>query len=191
MRIYLALMCLILSCVHVSASDDYRLQSGDTISVSVWQEPKLDRQVMVRPDGVISFPLVGHIRAAGKTLPRFERELSKRLQGKYTADLDVTVSLVSVDKGSSESIVFMTGEVNKPGPFELTRRTNVMQAIAIAGGFATFAATSRVQVHRQVNGENVIIAFDYDDFTSGRDVAGNVTLQAGDVVVVPEKGLFE
>ena len=113
------------------------LHVGDTLQISVWQDPKLDRQVVVGPDGMISFPLAGHIQAGGMTPQALENALRKRLQKNYTGHLDITVSLAAVNKeedANAKPRVYITGEVLKPGPYVIRPNTNVMQAIALAGG---------------------------------------------------------
>jgi polysaccharide biosynthesis/export protein len=87
--------------------------------------------------------------------------------------------------------IFVTGEVLRPGPFVLRTRTNVLQAIALSGGFGLFAAKQRVQIRRQIDGREVMFLFDYSAFQSGRNVENNIDLVPGDVVIVPERGLFE
>jgi polysaccharide biosynthesis/export protein len=197
MRILLALVLLL--CGFCTAARAQALQPGDTISISVYQDPKLDRQVVIPPNGTISFPLAGHIRAAGMTAEALENLLKSRLRDKFTGDLDITVSLVAPkaevpEKPIEEDLkprVFVTGEVLRPGFFVIRTRMNLMQAISLAGGFGPFAAKQRIQVRRRINGIEVMYLFDYFEFFSGRNVEGNIDLIAGDVIVVPERGLFE
>lgn len=168
------------------------LNPGDTLTISVWQDPKLDRQVTVGPTGMISVPLAGHIRAGGLTLQAVENEIKRRLRGKYSDDLDVTVAFISrKDDEESKPKVFVTGEITRPGPYIITKKTNLMQAISLAGGFATFAAKRRVQVRRKINGVETTFQFDYNAFESGTDFSGNIQVTDGDVIIVPERGLFE
>jgi polysaccharide export outer membrane protein len=185
-RILLA-VALVLLLVPAAAQQPstYALQPGDKIDISVWQDQSLNRQIIVAPDGMISFPLVGHIRAAGMTLQALEKALSNRLKKNYKTAPQVTVMLAEVTTGIS-SQVFVTGQVNKPGTLPITSGMTVMQAIAASGGFGKFAAKSRIQIHRR---EQVFL-FDYSDFESGRNPATNIPLQPGDVIVVPERGLF-
>ena len=163
----------------------YALQPGDKIDISVFQDPTLNRQIVIAPDGMISFPLVGHIRAAGMTVQALEGALSKRLAKNYKTAPQVTVMLTEVTTGGS-SQVFVTGQVNNPGTLPITPGMTVMQAIAASGGFGKFAAKSRVQIHR---GEQVFL-FDYSDFEKGRSPERNIPVAPGDVIVVPERGLF-
>ena len=88
-------------------------------------------------------------------------------------------------------MVYVTGEVNKPGNVQIDRKTTVLQAIALGGGLGPFAAKKRIQVRRKQNGTEVMFPFNYDDVEEGRDITGNIFLKDGDVIVVPEKGIFE
>jgi polysaccharide export outer membrane protein len=169
------------------------LQPGDTIAISVYQDPKLDRQLIIGPTGTISFPLAGRIQAQGMTPEALEKTLKTKLKDKYTTSPDVTVALVTTAKSEDElkPRFFVTGEVSKPGPYLLTEGTSVMQAIAMSGGLGPFAARKRIQVRRKVNGLDTTFLFNYSAFETGEDVSGNIELQPGDVVIVPEKGFFE
>ena len=190
-RILLALAVLMGVCPHASAQqpENYTLQPGDNVEVSVLQDPTLNRRVVVAPDGMISFPLVGHIHAAGLTTQSLEKELSRRLRKNYQTDPQVTVMLSEVNSALGPQ-VFITGEVNKPGNYSLAPGTSVLQAIALSGGFSRFAAKSRIQIHRKVAGSEQVFLFDYSDFESGKSLEGNIPLEPGDVIVVPERGLF-
>ena len=197
MRIVLALAFL---CGFLTGAVAQTLQPGDTIAVSVYQDSKLDRQIVIGPTGMISFPLAGQIKASGLTTEALESTLKARLKDKFTTDLDVNVTLVAtrVDPRTDSRIeedlkprIFVTGEVLRPGPFVLRTRTNVLQAIALSGGFGLFAAKQRIQIRRQIDGREVMFLFDYSAFQSGRNVENNIDLAPGDVVIVPERGLFE
>jgi polysaccharide export outer membrane protein len=171
------------------------IQPGDTLHISVWQDPKLDRQVVVGPDGMIAFPLAGHIKAGGITPQALENLLRSRLQKNYTGQLDITVSLAAVnpvEAAESRPRVYISGEVLKPGPYSLKPPIDVAQAIALAGGLSPFAASRRIQIHRKIRGADTILVFDYRAFQNGTAPPdSNVALRSGDVVIVPERGLFE
>jgi polysaccharide export outer membrane protein len=188
-RVLLTLVFLILGLgTHAVAQT---LQPGDTVDISVWQDSKLDRRVMIGPSGMISFPLAGHIRAGGLTPQALENLLRSRLKSNYTDRLDITVALVASDKDDDRKPrVFVTGEVLRPGSFIIVGKTSLMQAIALAGGLGPFAAKHRVQVHRKVDGIENVFVFDYGTFESGSDLSGNVEIRGGDVIVVPERGLL-
>jgi len=191
-----ALLALLFFCglVTHAAAQREPLHPGDTLFISVWQDPKLDRRVVIGPDGMIAFPLAGHIKAGGKTPQALEEVLRIRLQKNYSGQLDVTVSLADVNKdeeAETKPRIYITGEVLKPGPYPIKPAINVMQAIALAGGLGPFAAKQRVQLHRKMNGADSIFIFDFNAYASGRDATDNINLQSGDIIIVPERGLLE
>jgi polysaccharide export outer membrane protein len=173
------------------------IKSGDSLGISVLQDPKLDRQVIVDPSGQIAFPMAGHIRARGLTPQAVENIIKERLKPNYNEALDVTVAFVSAAKPDipEEDLkpkIFITGEVIRPGSYVIRQRTTLMQAIALAGGLGPFAAKRRLQVRRRgIGGDETIFAFDYRAYEAGYDLEGNVALYPGDVIIVPERGLFE
>jgi polysaccharide export outer membrane protein len=190
MRLFILLLLGFLTIFGVAyAQSRYVLQPGDTVEISVLQDPTLNRKIVIGPDGTISFPLAGHMRAAGLTAEALEMSLTKRLSKNYKSKLAVTVTLGQVSQGLG-SRIYITGQVNKPGPYPITPGTHVMQAIALSGGLARFAAGSRIQIHRRVAGEERVFVFDYNAFESGKNLEGNIPLEPGDVIVVPERGLF-
>ena len=192
MRIFFAL--LFFGGFLTSAVAQEPLRPGDVLQISVWQDPKLDRRVVIGPDGMISFPLAGHLRAGGMTAQALENALKARLQKNYTGALDVTVSLNDVNQNSeaeNKPRIYVTGEVLKPGPYFVKPAINVMQAIALAGGLGPFAAKQRIQLHRKIAGTDSIFIFDYNAYASGRDPTDNINLQSGDIIIVPERGLLE
>lgn len=192
MRILLSLV-LWLGCWSVALAQSAQLHPGDVISISVYQDPKLDRQVLIGPTGMIAFPLVGQIKAAGLTPSALENILKERLKGKFSEEPDITVSLTA-EKTLEEDLkprFYITGEVLRPGYFVIRTKLDVLQAIAMAGGFSPFAAKRRIQVRRQINGIESTFVFDYNDFFAGTNVDDNIRLRAGDVIIVPERGLFE
>ena len=117
-----------------------------------------------------------------------------RLQKNYTGHLDITVSLAAINKeeeAETRPNVYITGEVLRPGPYPIRRNTNVMQALAQAGGLGPFAASKRIQIHRQVGEGETTFLFDYKAYQAGTNTADNINLRAGDVIIVPERGLLE
>jgi polysaccharide biosynthesis/export protein len=194
MRFLIAILGLAISVTLASAQT---LKPGDSLSISVLQDPKLDRQVVVDPSGQIAFPLAGHIRARGLTPQALENILKSKLASNYKDEnLDVTVALLNAAKPEipEEDLkpkVFVTGEILRPGSYVVRQRTTLMQAIALAGGLGPFAAKNRIQVRRRDAAGEQIFAFNYRAYEVGADVEGNVVLHAGDVIIVPERGLFE
>ncbi len=191
MRILIA-MFLVLICIgFASAQGSYRLQPGDSVEIWVGQDASLNRTLIVGPDGRISMPLAGHLQASGMTLQQLEQSLKSRLQKNFTTDLDLTIMIATAVDEDAERIVYLTGEISRPGPIVLNRPTTVLQAIAMAGGVGQFAAKKRIQIRRTINGEQVLLPFNYRDVEKGRVVLGDIFLHDGDVIVVPERGLFE
>ena len=199
MRLFLALLVgMLLAVAGPAYADSYRLRPGDVLDVSVWQDPKLNRQIVVSPDGLVAFPLAGRFKAGGLTTAAVEATLRSKLQKQFSTELDITVSYVQSEKRelkeakTEEWTIYVTGEVNKPGSFVVSKEApTVLQAIALSGGLGPFAAARRITVRRTVNSEEMVFPFDYKRYSKGQDTGGNITLQDGDVVVVPERGLFE
>ena len=194
MRILFFLLCLV---VWSAPADAQTLKPGDSLSITVLQDPKLDRNVTVDPSGEIAFPLAGHIRARGLTPLALENILKSKLKNSYKDEnLDVTVAVLSAPKDIPEEDlkpkIFITGEVIRPGSYVVRQPTTLMQAIALAGGVGPFAAKSRIQVRRRgAGGDETIFMFNYRAYEAGSDLEGNIKLRAGDVIMVPERGLLD
>ncbi len=163
-----------------TAPDDYRIGPEDVLFISVWKEEELQREVLVRPDGGISFPLAGNILVAGKTPLEVEKEITAKVQN-YIPEAVVTVSVKSV----SGYTIFVNGKVKKPGKFVVGRYMDVMQAITLAGGLDTFADEDKIKVIRRQNGKQVVHPFKYNEVKRGNNLDQNIILQSGDVIVVP------
>ncbi len=159
----------------------YQVQPGDILEVNVWKEEGLIKEVLVRPDGGISFPLVGDIKAEGLSLPEIEHTIRDRLN-KFIADPVVTVSA----KQLMGNKIFVIGQVNKPGEYIVNRYVDIMQALSMAGGMTAFASVNDILIlRRQAEGKQQAIEFRYGDIEDGDELEQNIVLQAGDVVVVP------
>jgi polysaccharide biosynthesis/export protein len=159
----------------------YTVKPGDTLLVSVWKEPDLQGPVLVRPDGQFSFPLAGQMDARNKTVQELQQELTAKLK-KFISDPVVTVSIQEI-KGNK---VYVIGQVQKPGDFVVNPRVDVMQALSMAGGTTPFAALGDIMILRRNDaGQQQALPFKYTDVVRGRNLAQNIMLQAGDVVVVP------
>lgn len=168
----------------------YTVKPGDILSISVWKEPDLQGPagaaggppgVLVRPDGTFSFPLAGQMDARGKTVQELQLMLTDKLR-KFISDPVVTVSVQEI-KGNK---VYVIGQVNKPGDFVVNPKVDVMQALSMAGGTTPFAALGDIMILRRTdNGQQTALPFRYTDVVRGRNLDQNITLQAGDVVVVP------
>lgn len=159
----------------------YTVKPGDVLQVSVWKEPELQGPVLVQPDGRFSFPLAGQIDARGKTVEQLQEEITKRL-AHFITDPVVTVSLTQINGDK----VYVIGQVNKPGFFVVNPQVDVMQALSMAGGTTPFAALGSIKIlRRTADGTQTALPFDYNSVVHGHDLAQNIILQAGDVVVVP------
>ena len=158
----------------------YRLGAEDIMLVSVWKDEQLTREVVVRPDGMFSFPLVGDIQAEDRTVEDIRGDLVKRLT-KYIPNPSVSVAVTKVISYK----VYVVGRVNKPGEYLIGHYTDVLQALSLAGGLTPFAAENDIKVMRRVRGEQHAIPFRYGDVRKGRDLEQNIILQRGDVVMVP------
>ena len=160
---------------------DYRLQPGDVVSISVWKEKDLRTEALVRPDGGLSFPLVGDVEAAGHTLRQVRDVLTQRLKP-YIPDPVVTVAIKEI--GGDH--VYVLGRVNRPGEYPFSQPIDVMQALSLAGGTTPFASLNHIVIlHRDGGGEQHALRFRYADVAHGRDLSQNVLLHSGDTVVVP------
>jgi polysaccharide export outer membrane protein len=179
---------------QTDASSSIALKPGDTLAISVLQDPKLDRSVVVDPNGQIAFPLAGHITAEGLTPQRLEKVLKGRLKRNYKDDdLDVTVALANAPSPEDDlkPKIFITGEVLKPGSYPIRQATTLVQALSVAGGLGPYAAKTRIQIHRGSGADETIFHFDYKAYEAGLSLDSNIPLRAGDVIIVPERGILE
>lgn len=162
------------------AGAGYRLNPEDLLEISVWKEEGLKKDVVVRPDGGISFPLVGEIVAVGRTAAEIQAEVTTRLR-KIINDPVVSVSVLRV----AGNKIYVIGRVAKPGEFTAGRYIDVVQALSMAGGLTPYAAEDDIKVLRKQNGKDQVFRFEYSDIRKGRKLEQNIQLQGGDVVVVP------
>ena len=158
----------------------YLLGPGDMLEISVWKEEGLQKQVLVRPDGGITFPLAGELRAGGKTALKLQQSIVNKIK-QYIPDPVVTVSVIKVASNN----IYVIGKVNRVSNFEAASYINVMQALALAGGLNPFAKASEIKILRKVKGKDIAIPFDYSVVSQGKDLKLNIILKNGDVVVVP------
>lgn len=161
--------------------NNYKINPGDILFVYVWNEKDLSQEVLVRPDGMIGIPLAGQISAGGLLMDQVEKNIASALT-KYMKDTPVVTVGIKETRGYS---IYVIGKVNKPGQFSINRPTDVMQALAMAGGLNAFAAENTINVlHRDESGKQQAIRFRYGDVKAGEELASNILLQSGDVVVV-------
>ncbi|MEZ5291470.1 MAG: polysaccharide biosynthesis/export family protein [Vicinamibacterales bacterium] len=164
----------------VDAPPDYVIGPDDVLDVIVWREKELSTDVKVRPDGKVSLPLLNDVQAAGLTPEEFRLALTEAA-AKFVEDPSVTV----IVKQINSRMVFVMGEVVKPGTYPLTAPTTVLQMLALAGGPTTYAKLDEIGVVRTVGGKTTRHLFNYKDVTRGRKMEQNIVLRPGDTVIVP------
>jgi len=159
---------------------DYLLGAEDVMLISVWKDEQLTREVVVRPDGLFSFPLVGDIQAEDRTVEEIRADLVKRLV-KYIPNPNVAVAVIKVLSYK----IYVVGRVNKPGEYLIGHYTDVLQALSLAGGLTPFAAENDIKVIRRVRGQQQVFPVRYGDLRKGQDLEQNILLHRGDTVMVP------
>ena len=159
----------------------YRIGPGDQLGIEVWKDPSLTREVVVLPDGKITFPLIGELVAGGKTVGQLKIEIEGKLSRYVERNLVLTVEVRELNSMQ----VYVLGHVKSPGRMILTSNINVLQALALAGVPDSFASRSKIRILRQEGEKNLIIPFDYDEVTAGKNLETNILLRRGDVVFVP------
>jgi polysaccharide biosynthesis/export protein len=179
-----------------ATAQDYRLRPGDVVQIEVLEDASLNRTAIVLPDGQISLPLVGSVRASGRSLTDIQSDLASRLASSFATPPTVYVTMSALAErvvGTARTIdVFILGAAATPGRVEVAPGTTLLQAIAQAGGLSPFAAKKRIQLRRvDKSGNEKVFSFDYDAIERG--VAGGLTtrLADGDVIFVPQRKLFE
>lgn len=163
------------------ADNVYLLNPGDKLEINVWEEEKLKQEVVVKPDGTISFPLVGHVTAAGKTTDEVAIALRERLS-QYIPDAEININLLAAEG----SVVYVTGEVTKSGAYVMKGPLYATQAISMAGGLTEFAKKNSILILRiEADGRTSSLPFRYGDVEDGEDTQSNILLQSGDTIIVP------
>lgn len=179
-----------------AVAQEYLLQPGDRIEVTVLEDPGLNRTVLVRPDGRITLPLAGSLVVAGRTPEAVAVGVRNALARQFVEPPNVTVSLVDFRRDLLDELdsaeIFVIGQVARPGTFQVNLPMDVLQALALAGGPGTFAARRRIQVRRRLpEGGETVFLFDYEMIERGLVPSADIRLADGDVIVVPERRLFE
>lgn len=159
---------------------DYKLHAGDSIMVSVWKELELQRKVIIRPDGRFSFPLAGEVQAAGRSADQVRVDIENQLK-KYIPEAVVAVMVEDV----SGNRVYVIGQVNKPGMYVMNPQLTVIQALSLAGGSTPFAKLDNISVIRGTGTSQKTLPFRYDQVVEGKSLQQNISLESGDVVLVP------
>lgn len=192
-------MALVVSAVSASAQSDYQIRSGDVLQIEVLEDPSLDRAVVVLPNGQISFPFAGTLRAGGRTIGQVQASLRDALASNFAAPPTVFVGVQPSRDEAAEAEarlgptidVYFVGEVNRPGLVQVKKGTTLLQAVAVSGGVSRFAAIKRIQLRRTgADGVQRVTFLNYKALADGA-VTNDIELRDGDVILVPERRLFE
>jgi polysaccharide export outer membrane protein len=197
-RMLLSALALVLF-GSLAAAQDYLIRPGDLLRIEVLEDASLNRDVLVLPDGKISVPQMGTFAAGGKSLSAVQIGISAGLAPNFAAapTVFVTVSRIAEvtpqSTGGSTMDVFVMGEVNQPGKASIERGTSILQFLAEVGGFTRFAATKRIQLRRSdpKTGQQTVYGFNYHAIVNGSAGVSAMILHEGDVILVPERRLFE
>ena len=158
----------------------YLLGPEDMLKIAVWKDEHLTQELVVRPDGMITFPLIGEIVASGRTAEDVGLEITTRLL-KFLPSPTVTVTVLKVQSYR----IYVLGQVHKPGEYQAGHRTDVLQALSMAGGLTPYAAENDIKIIRRTGLEELVFPFRYGDAQKGKDLHQNILLQRGDLVMVP------
>ena len=188
-----ALLALLAAPLAYAQSAGYRIQPGDQLAITVLEDETLNRTTLVLPDGSISVPLAGTVNAAGRSVDAVESAIADRLASNFAVRPSVFVSVTSVSETGLTFPIYVVGQVGEPGQREVEAGTTLLQAIALAGGLDRFAATKRIQLRRAdpSTGQERLYIFNYRAVERGGAIQSMITLREGDVIVVPERRLFE
>jgi polysaccharide export outer membrane protein len=188
--VFLPLMAL------TASAQDYRVRPGDVLQIEVLEDPTLNRSAIVLPDGQISLPVAGTIRVSGRSLGQVQSELASRLASGFASPPTVYVTLSELAERVPATPrvidIYVLGAANTPGKIQVSPGTTLLQAIAEAGGLSPFAAKKRVQLRRvDKSGTERVYLLDLDAVERGVAGGGTARLADGDVIVVPQRKLFE
>jgi polysaccharide export outer membrane protein len=183
---------MVLGCSAIVQEREYEAPGGfllgpeDVLDITVWKNPDLTRTTAIRPDGLISIPIIGDVQAAGMTADGLAHRIADRLKPVVAGSPAVSVSVKELNSYS----IYVLGEVNKPGKFQAKSYVTLLQAISMSGGFTDYAKKNKLQIIRnKLNGDNKLhetrIPVRYDDLVAGRGEIGNIVLLSGDTVIVP------
>jgi len=192
---FAAIVTVLAFTVSATAQSSYKIRTGDTLQIEVFEDQNLNRSALVLPGGTISFPFVGSVSVAGRTVGDVANALATGLSRNFASTPNVFVSVAEVGvppvaraTAPRASEIYITGEVANPGQLEkASRNITILQAIAQAGGLTKFAASKRVQLRRG----DKIYPYNYETNGGAGSIPGSTRLAPGDVIVVPQRKLFE
>jgi polysaccharide biosynthesis/export protein len=197
-----ALLSGVLSLASAAEAQNYNIRPGDVLRIEVIEDPTLNRSVLVPPDGKIVVPLAGSVQASGRGVDAVQSDLAALLAPNFAASPSVFVSIEQVAQAAPAAAaaaaapptidIFVLGQANNPGRLAITPGTTLLQLFAEMGGFSPFAATKRIQLRRaDSSGTEQVYLIDYDAIEEGTSKNGATVLREGDVIVVPQRRLFE
>jgi polysaccharide export outer membrane protein len=164
----------------VPTPPDYVIGPQDVLSIVYWREKDISADVTVRPDGMISLPLLNDVKAAGLTPTQLHDRLIEESR-RYVEDPNITVVVSEINSRKA----FITGEIANPGEYPLSGPTTVIQLIAKAGGLRDYANSKKIVIVRTENGRVVTYPFNYKDVVNRKSLKLNIELKPGDTVIVP------
>lgn len=200
LRLAIGFLVALLAALPAAAQGSYQIKPGDVLRVEVLEDPSLNRETLVLPDGSIVFPLAGAVQAGGRSINQLQNALVSQLAPNFATEPTVFVSVAALatpgerrQREEKTLSIYGIGELANPGIFEIKPGTSLLQFLAASGGFTRFAATKRIQLRRRDprTGQEVVYRFNYDAVERGARIANDLVLREGDVVVVPERRLFE
>jgi polysaccharide biosynthesis/export protein len=177
--VMLLVLIILLPCKSL-AQNIYTIGAGDLLEISVWRDESLSRVVVVPPDNIISFPLIGDINVTRMTVADLRSAVTKKLS-EFIPDATVTVIVKEIHSLTA----FVIGKVIKPGVYNIQLNTDVMQILSMAGGLNPYADGNKIRIMRRTGEKTIQMQFDYTEIVKGKKISQNIILKPGDVVVVP------
>ncbi len=199
-KMLLSVLALFIFGSFAVAQDSYKIRPGDVLRFEVLEDQSLNRDAIVLPDGSVTVPLVGSVRVGGLSVDSVRDRIASGLSPNFASQPTVFVTVnkladiqPSTILGPATISVYVMGEVGSPGKAEVESGTSLLQFLAQSGGFTKFAATKRIQLRRTdpKTGQQVVYGFNYRAVEQGKAAANSVILRDGDIIVVPERRLFE
>jgi len=193
--VWFAALAIAIISAPFAQAHSYQIRPGDTLNIEVLEDSELDRSVLVLPDGSISFPLIGTISASGRTVLQLQQSLAAGLTPNFANRPTVFVSVNTLAEQEPDTTIdtFIMGEIANPGKLQVPPGTTILQLLAEAGGLTSFAAEKRIELRRAdpVTGAIKTYLFSNTGRAKGSRIPGSTPLVHGDVVMVPERRLFE
>lgn len=199
MKYLLVLIFSLVSATAALAQTGYQIRPGDILQVEVLQDPSLNRQVLVLPDGSVNFPIAGSVSAQSLTAGQVQERIAAGIASNFAVAPDVFVTVAEIGAPVATGVgrrmidVYFLGEFATPGVAELPRGSTLLQAMALGGGFTNFAALNRVQLRRTNphTGESSVAVIDFRAISNGASLSADPVLADGDVILLPQRRLFE